>query len=172
MFFNKKKAVGLVHGQLAQALAIKSKLDFEKDNKSYRDEKINWFIEDRIDIDEHISFAIEHVYYTNEFSYNSYLHYYEMSVSTYVDSIEVNNYQFHLDMKRNNNFWRGWGLESKEIIHRLPNEIVKKINDWSEEVVRQKHKELKALQEKKEAKNKHKLKSEEEKLEETFHHYK
>lgn len=176
MFFNNKKAVGLVHGQLAQAITVKSKLDFKKDKDLYMDKKINWFIEDRIDMDEHISFAIKHVYYTNNLSIfmgtYCYLHYYSMSVSTYIDNIKVNNYDFQLDMKRNKNFWRCWELKDKKIIHRLPNEIIKKINDWSEEVVRQKHKELKAIKEKKEEKNKHKLKSEEEKLEETFHHYK
>lgn len=120
-----KKYHKLNHSQLAEALEYLSKeMKFEKDKLE--------FIEEKIKIDENITIVIDS--YEWMIGYAGLLggyNYYKFVTSMYVDGILVNEYEFKFDkfdcLK--------WELVYKKIHHKLSNDIIDFINDWSFKVL-------------------------------------
>lgn len=89
-------------------------------------------IYDKISIDKHITFNIEH--YNNFFIYEAKL------VNTMIDNICVNTYTF----ERIDGYMQ---LTHKEIFHKISNEVIDTINNWSKNIVEtQRQKMLKEIE--------------------------
>jgi len=69
----------------------------------------------------------------------AYSHFYSMEVKTYVEGIQMAEYQFELDMGLDSRIYRRWDCSNKKIIHYMPNQFIDLMNDWSNKVVTEFH---------------------------------
>ena len=44
-------------------------------------------------------------------------------------------YQFQLDIENNEELYRRWDCEEKEIFHYMPNQFIDLMNEWSNQIV-------------------------------------
>lgn len=167
VFKRKLKYLEMKYTQLATAIEYKSKLNFYKNNNFYYDAKYG-YIFDVIDIDNHIHIVISHQNYTH----NECLHYSFIKTKMYLDGIYVNQYEFTKELKKGYITTDIWKLDSKNIYHKIPNEVIQKINDWSKNIVMVKIKEMEDSKNFKKIKQKEKYDLEESQLQEIFKAYK
>lgn len=138
VFKRKLKHLGMKYTQLATAIEYKSKLNFYRNkNKSYYDKRYG-FIYDVIDVDDHIHIVIKHHHYTFDLLWSIVLHYISCHTEIYIDGICVNQYAFKKELRKGYTTTDIWMLDSKNIYHKIPNEVIQKINDWSEQIVNKK----------------------------------
>lgn len=165
MFFKRKpKYLEMKYTQLATAIEYKSKLNFYKDNYNFYYDKRYEYIYDVIDIDNHIHIVILHhdyfgsssVFYTN----------------MYIDDIKVHQYKFLKNLRKGYTTTDIWQLKNKKIYHKIPNEVIQKINDWSEQVVNGKMRQKELQKKKKDEEKQKKFFQEESQLQETYKNYK
>ena len=120
-----KKYHELNHSQLAEALEYLSKeMKFEKGELK--------FIEEKIKIDENITIVIDtyewmigNVGLLGDYNYRNF------TTLMYVDGILVNEYIFKFDKYD----CLKWKLIHKNIYHKLSNDVIDFINDWSFKVL-------------------------------------
>lgn len=117
-----KKYHKLNHSQLAEALEYLSKEIKFEGNKTCE-------INEKIVIDENITIVI-----TSYSNFNDWhLNYKEGFIScqfkteTYISDIKVNDYRFYT----NKEVYDEWKLGHKNIYHKLSNDVIDFINDWS-----------------------------------------
>lgn len=137
--FNKKKEKPhiLDRGLLAEAITIYSdKIDLS-DMK--RENKKHQYPEDTICLNEHLTVKVDSAWYTSDNSWfmgcYCVLDYFSLNISTYVDGIKMASYKFCLDMKSNDEMYRRWECEEKEIVHYMPNQFIDFMNEWSNSIV-------------------------------------
>lgn len=113
---------------------------------------------DSIQLDEHLTIKIDSAWHTSDagmfMGFYCYLNYFILKISTYVDKIKMATYQFQLDIENNEELYRRWDCEEKEIFHYMPNQFIDLMNEWSKQIVsefdekRNKKKEVTALNKK------------------------
>lgn len=156
IFKKKEKYHTLDRGLLAEAISIYSdKIDLEEMKYS----KKNSYQSDSIQLDEHLKIKIDSAWHTRDsgmfMGFYYYLNYFILKISTYIDEIKMATYQFKLDIENNEELYRRWDCEEKEILHYIPNQFIDLMNKWSKQIVsdfdenRGKKKEEKELNKKK-----------------------
>ena len=94
---------------------------------------------DSIQLDEHLKIKIDSVWHTSSsdtfMGFYCYLNYFVLKISTYVDEIKMATYQFELNIKNNDELYRRWDCEKKEILHYMPNQFIDLMNKWSKQIV-------------------------------------
>lgn len=173
MFFKRNpKYLEMKYTQLATAIEYESTIDFYKGTKNlYRDKRYG-YIYDVIDVDDHIHIVIKHYHYTFESSWSIVLHYISCHTKMYLDGICVNQYEFEKELRQGYTTTDIWMLDSKKIYHKIPNEVIQKINDWSEQVVNRKMRQKELQKKKKDEEKQKKFFQEESQLQETYKNYK
>ena len=156
IFKKKEKYHTLDRGLLAEAISIYSdKIDLEKMKYAEKDS----YPSDSIQLDKHLTIKIDSVWHTGDsgmfMGFYCYLNYFILKISTYVDEIKMATYQFQLDIENNEELYRRWDCEEKEIFHCMPNQFIDLMNEWSNQIVsevdenRNKKKEKEGLNSKK-----------------------
>lgn len=168
IFKRELKYLEMKYAQLATAIEYKSKLNFYKDSNNGYHDKHYGYIYDVIDIDNHIHIVISRQHYIC----NEYLHFSFIKTKMYLDGICVNQYEFSKELKKGYITTDIWKLDSKNIYHKIPNEVIQKINDWSKNIVTVKNKEVEDKKNFKKIKQKEKYDLEESQLQEIFKEYK
>lgn len=145
MLFKKNKYIEVNQGRLAQAISIVSdNINMEKDYYSFK--LSDYDNVDTIEINEDIKICIDRYSYKEKggfmYGFHYYVNYFVLKLSTFIGDVCVNSYTLRLDMKEDNNIYRDWFLENKEIYHPIPNEIAKIINDWSQNITDKKYQEI------------------------------
>lgn len=139
LFKRKDKRYMLKYGLIAEAITIYSdKIDLEslKYNKIHPSDIIN--------INEHLKIEVDNVWHTHVFErvvlagFGTWCHldYYTMNIKIYVDNVEISTHQFKLDIKYDNELYREWSCEEENIIHVIPNQFAKSLNEWCEHIIR------------------------------------
>lgn len=120
-----KKYHELNHSQLAEALEYLSKeMKFEKGELK--------FIEEKIKIDENITIVIDtYEWMIGDVGFLGNYNYRNFTTLMYVDGILVNEYIFKFDKYD----CLKWKLIHKNIYHKLSNDVIDFINDWSFKVL-------------------------------------
>ena len=136
IFKKKEKYHTLDRGLLAEAISIYSdKIDLEEMKYS----KKNSYPSDSIQLDEHLKIKIDSVWHTSSsdtfMGFYCYLNYFILKISTYVDGIKMATYQFQLNIKHDDELYRRWNCEEKEILHYMPNQFIDLMNKWSKQIV-------------------------------------
>ena len=136
IFKKKEKYHTLDRGLLAEAISIYSdKIDLEKMKYAEKDS----YPSDSIQLDKHLTIKIDSVWHTSDsgmfMGIYCYLNYFILKISTYVDEIKMATYQFQLDIENNEELYRRWDCEEKEIFHYMPNQFIDLMNEWSNQIV-------------------------------------
>ena len=101
--------------------------------------KKNSYPSDSIQLDEHLKIKIDSAWHTSSsdtfMGFYCYLNYFVLKISTYVDEIKMATYQFELNIKNNDELYRRWDCEKKEILHYMPNQFIDLMNKWSKQIV-------------------------------------
>ena len=95
-----------------------------------------------------------------------------LETDMYIDRIKVNHYKFQKELEEGYGRTNIWILENKDIFHKLTNEVIQEINDWSSKITKlaDENKSLIEKNKKIEKQRKHDL--EEHLLKEAFDDYK
>ena len=162
IFKKKEKYHTLDRGLLAEAISIYSKkINLEKMKYT----KKNGYPSDSIQLGDHLIIKVDSVWYTTSsgtfMGFYCYLNYFILKISTYVDGIKMATYQFQLDIKNNEELYRKWNCEKKEIIHYMPNQFIDLMNEWSKQIVSEFDKERNKKKEENELNKKRKYDNEE-----------
>lgn len=162
IFKKKEKYHTLDRGLLAEAISIYSdEIDLEEMKYS----KKNSYPSDSIQLNEHLKIKIDSAWHTSDsgifMGFYCYLNYFVLQISTYVDKIKMATYNFQLDIKNNDELYRRWNCEEKNIIHYMPNQFIDLMNEWSNKIVSEFDENRNKKKEKEESNSKKKYDSEE-----------
>ena len=120
---------------------------------------------DSIQLDKHLTIKIDSAWHTSDsgmfMGFYCYLNYFILKISTYVDEIKMATYQFQLDIENNEELYRRWDCEEKEIFHCMPNQFIDLMNEWSNQIVSEFDEKINKKKEEKESNKKKKYNSEE-----------
>lgn len=136
IFKKKEKYHTLDRGLLAEAISIYSdKIDLEKMKYAGK----NSYLSDSIRLNDHLTIKVDSAWHTGDsgvfMGFYCYLNYFILNISTYVDGIKMATYGFQLDIKDNEELYRRWECNEKEILHCMPNQFIDLMNEWSRQIV-------------------------------------